>query len=99
MTRDEVMKALECISGTLVWCDECPYGDNRYGGVCKVMAARDALALLKAEQRKVDCNAANRDAAGCLGYGYSDNDDEPIDVCKRCEQYTGNAEEAGHDEG
>lgn len=46
MTRKDIIKALECINGTLVWCDECPYGDNRYDGVCKVMAAGDAIDLL-----------------------------------------------------
>ena len=96
MTRDEVIKGLDNCSSH-GGCENCPYCIYK-SSECIDAIMGDALALLKAEQRKVDCNTANRDAAGCLGYCYSDNDDEPIDVCKRCEQYTGNAEEADHDE-
>lgn len=96
LTKDDVIKGLECCIAP-AHCDGCPYDGDDVECINEMM--RDAIALLKAEPRKVDCNTANRDAAGCLGYCYSDNDDEPIDVCKRCEQYTGNAEEADHDDG
>lgn len=46
-------------------------------------------ALLK-ENRKPDCEHANHDGAGCLGYCRCEQDDEPIDACKECEKYTGN---------
>lgn len=39
-----------------------------------------------------NCDAANHDAGGCLGYCHSENDDEPIDACKNCNRYTGNRE-------
>ena len=45
--------------------------------------------LLK-EQDKPDCEHANHDGAGCLGYSSSWQDDEPIDACKECKEYTGN---------
>lgn len=46
-----------------------------------------ALALLK-ERYVPDCNAANHDGNGCLGYGYDANDDEPIPICRDCKKYT-----------
>lgn len=89
MTRDEVIKALECCilrdPDDRPRCDDCPYPS---GSACANRLKVDALALLKAEHP--DCKAAYHDAAGCLGYGYSDNDDEPIDACKTCENYTEN---------
>lgn len=88
LTLDDVIKGLEQFI-----LDFKPFCGNK----ADWRRVYDALTMLKAKQRKVDCNAANRDAAGCLGYCYSDNDDEPIDVCKKCEQYTGNAEEANND--
>ena len=37
-----------------------------------------------------DCEHAEHDGAGCLGYAGCTQDDEPIDVCKYCKDYTGN---------
>lgn len=89
MTRDEVIKALECCilrdPDDKPRCSDCPYPS---GSACANRLKVDALALLKAEHP--DCKTAYHDAAGCLGYGYSDNDDEPIDACKTCENYTEN---------
>lgn len=42
--------------------------------------------------QNVDCETANHDAGGCLGYGRGKNDDEPIDVCRNCSRYTGYCE-------
>lgn len=56
----------------------------------------DALELLEAQepeierQKRPDCEHANHDGAGCLGYCGCEQDDEPIDACKQCEKYTGN---------
>ena len=66
---------------------------------------RDALKLIKEQEPRVqqayehgmrdaikhpDCEAAEHDATGCLGYGHSEYDDEPIEVCLMCEKYNGN---------
>lgn len=37
-----------------------------------------------------DCEHAEHDGTGCLGYCGCAQDDEPIESCKRREQYTGN---------
>ena len=39
---------------------------------------------------KPDCEHAEHDGTGCLGYGISSQDDEPIEACKNCNKYTGN---------
>ena len=52
-------------------------------------AIESAIALLK-EQEKPDCKHAEHDGIGCLGYAGCAQDDEPIDVCKFCREYTGN---------
>ena len=38
------------------------------------------------------CNAADHDSGGCLGYSHG-NDDEPVDQCKKCPNYSGYSEE------
>lgn len=48
-----------------------------------------AIELLK-KHRKPDCEHAEHDGIGCLGYSGCAQDDEPIEVCKECEKYTGN---------
>lgn len=40
-----------------------------------------------------DCEYAEHDGIGCLGYCGCAQDDEPIESCKRCEKYTGNVYE------
>ena len=60
---------------------------------CRV---REALILLKKQEVKIehlkrpDCEHAEHDGTGCLGYCGCTQDDEPIEACKRCEKYTGN---------
>ena len=62
----------------------------------KDKALKDALSLLKEQEAEIerlkrpDCEHANHDGAGCLGYCGCEQDDEPIDACKQCEKYTGN---------
>ena len=49
------------------------------------------IKLLESQtEHKPDCEHAEHDSGGCLGYGRSEQDDEPIDACKECEKYTGN---------
>ena len=76
-------------------CDGCPYEEDSLKAVgrrhlddwhCPVVD--DALELLK-DRNHPDCEHAEHDGAGCLGYSGS-HDDEPIDACKNCKKYTGN---------
>ena len=48
-----------------------------------------AIELLK-KHGKPDCEHAEHDGIGCLGYAGCTQDDEPIEICKECEKYTGN---------
>ena len=42
------------------------------------------------EKQKVFCESAEKYADGkCVGYGKSEMDDEPIEMCKRCKSYVG----------
>ena len=45
-----------------------------------------AITALQAYRPKPDCESAERCGDKCCGYGKSDFDDEPIDVCKDCEK-------------
>lgn len=79
-------------------CNSCPYhshfsyDDNN----CIAMVNSEAIALMKEQEAEIkrlkrpDCEHANHDGAGCLGYSGCEQDDEPIDACKQCEKYTGN---------
>ena len=40
--------------------------------------------------KQQDCEHAEHDGIGCLGYCGCTQDDEPIESCKRCEKYSGN---------
>lgn len=54
--REKVIKGLRCIAGDVVWCAHCPYSDvngSGRGDRCKRDCAKDALALLKAQQPRV----------------------------------------------
>ena len=44
----------------------------------------------------VNCETAEWDASGCLGYSY-ENDDEPVEICKHCAKYSGYEEEQQDD--
>ena len=63
---------------------------------CMGQMIEDTLELLKEQEAEIkrlkrpDCEHANHDGAGCLGYCGCEQDDEPIDACKQCEKYTGN---------
>ena len=84
--REKVIKETE---------DGIAFAESRgFGGLANTM--RDVLALLKEQEAEIkrrkrpDCEHANHDGAGCIGYCGCEQDDEPIDACKRCEKYTGN---------
>lgn len=48
------------------------------------------------EKQKVFCESAEKYADGkCVGYEKSEMDDEPIEMCKRCESYNGFEESEG----
>lgn len=48
------------------------------------------------EKQKVFCESAEKYADGnCIGYGKSEMDDEPIEMCKRCKSYVGFEESEG----
>ena len=65
MTRDVVIKGLECVTDTtrkLKRCEECVYNDGIHSGLYTCMPIRivlDALALLKAEHTCTDCRYQN----------------------------------------
>lgn len=81
-------------------CDECfaldDHGDYPY---CMISHEQRGYTFNVRENRmdrcplrdcsRPNCDAAEHDSAGCLGYGHGE-DDEPIDVCKKCGEYTGN---------
>ena len=59
----------------------CPYGEDDM-----VKAMLDIMYM-------PDCEHAEHDGLGCLGYCGCYQDDEPIESCKNCEAYTGNKAE------
>jgi hypothetical protein len=51
--REKVIKGLECIAGYIVFCANCKYSDvngSGRGDRCKRDCAKDAIALLKAQE-------------------------------------------------
>lgn len=98
--RETVIEALGCIAGKKRSCEGCPYftavmhglGGFSYGYCAKSNVVKDAISLLR-EHEKADCEHAEHDGIGCLGYAGCTQDDEPIESCKRCEKYTGNISE------
>ena len=91
---EKVIKGLECCIFSDEECeclDECPYHDDCWETDCELgyILKKDALELLK----RPDCEYAEHDSAGCLGYAGCEQDDEPIEFCKKCDAYTGNKSE------
>ena len=89
--REKVIKGLKCcismMRGKRV-CDDCPY-DEDFNCMGCAHVLWQAIALLK-KHEKPDCEHAEHDSLGCLGYAGCTQDDEPIGVCKTCRKYTGN---------
>lgn len=82
-------------------CRDCSkYKKGQPAVICMEELLKDALELLKEQEAEIerlkrpDCEHAEHDGTGCLGYCGCTQDDEPIDSCKRCEKYTGNISEA-----
>jgi hypothetical protein len=82
--REKVIKGL--YEAVRVINDHVPV---RYVGYAE-QACWDALTLLREQKQNPDCEHAEWDGTGCLGYCGCTQDDEPIEVCKRCRKYTGN---------
>lgn len=58
---------------------------QQYRKIGTVEECREAV-----EKQKVFCESAEKYADGkCVGYGKSEMDDEPIEMCKRCKSYVG----------
>lgn len=58
---------------------------QQYREIGTVEECREAV-----EKQKVFCESAEKYADGkCIGYGKSEMDDEPIEMCKRCKLYIG----------
>lgn len=83
---ENVIKGLEHCS-VMQNCLGCPY--FKVDPACQDDLCKDALELLKKHNRP-DCEHAEHDGVGCLGYSGCIQDDEPIDACKNCDRYTGN---------
>jgi len=101
---EKVKKGLECLAQkqapTANPCKDCGYINRPNFAICVKDVASDALELLKEQEAEIeymkrpDCEHAEHDGIGCLGYCGCAQDDEPIESCKRCEKYTGNVYEA-----
>lgn len=68
----------------------------KYGIMCESCGAEisefntvgQAIEAWNKRVKSVDCSTAEKCADGkCMGYGFSDDDDEPIDQCKECKKY------------
>lgn len=87
--QEEVIKGLEWILNDIE--ENGHYQVSYYAD-----EIRKALSLLKEQKaeierlRKPDREHAEHDGVGCLGYSGCRQDDEPIDACKGCREYTGN---------
>ena len=58
---------------------------QQYRKIGTVKECREAV-----EKQKVLCESSEKYADGkCVGYGKSEMDDEPIEMCKRCKSYVG----------
>ena len=58
---------------------------QQYREVGTVEECREAV-----EKQKVFCDLAEKYSDGkCIGYGKSEMDDEPLEMCKRCKSYVG----------
>lgn len=95
MKNDEAIKHLENMKW-LKGYDNTIIGDEPLTDIIDGI-----ITLLKEQEAEIerlkgpDCEHANHDGAGCLGYCGCEQDDEPIDACKQCEKYTGNNTEIG----
>lgn len=93
--RERVIYDIErCICRVPDACLDCSkYKCGYYAPDCMEQLLGEALELLK--EPKPGCEHAEHDSNGCLGYSGCSQDDEPIEACKRCGKYTGNAEAEG----
>lgn len=72
---------LNCIDFAIAALEEV----QQYRQIGAVEECREAV-----ERQKTICESAEKYADGkCIGYGKSEMDDEPIEMCKRCKSYVG----------
>lgn len=58
---------------------------GHYQKIGTLQQCREAM-----ERQKAFCESAEKYADGkCIGYGKSEMDDEPLEMCKRCKSYVG----------
>jgi hypothetical protein len=97
---EKVIRGLECQYKPRMTCYGCGYFIDRDKLCNKNKIFREAVDLLKSQERKIsrlknhmDCEAAETTPEGCVGYGRGFNDDEPCETCKQSPAYIGYGEE------
>lgn len=53
MTDNEIIKALECVSGKIMSCRNCPYAARYPMSKCREQCAKDALDLINRQQQEI----------------------------------------------
>ena len=54
MTDNEIIKALECLTGFQKLCKDCPYSGTDHYPFCREHCAKDALALINRQQAEIE---------------------------------------------
>ena len=54
MTDNEIIKALECLTGEMIPCKDCPYSANYTHFDCQRQVAKDALDLINRQQAEIE---------------------------------------------
>ena len=53
MTDEQIIKALECVSGKIMYCRNCPYTARYTMSKCREQCAKDALDLINRRQQEI----------------------------------------------
>ena len=72
MTDNDVIKALECISGKEVFCHDCKYSAHSFYPKCKQEAGKDALDLINRQQAEIERLQEKQDLFADIGKMYSE---------------------------
>lgn len=62
MTDNEIIKALECLTGEPKLCKDCPYNNTERYPFCREGCAKDALDLIQRQQERIKRLKDNLDA-------------------------------------
>ena len=54
MTDNEIIKALECLTGEMIPCKDCPYSANYTHFDCQRQVAKDTLDLINRQKAKIN---------------------------------------------